>query len=101
MHFQQVSTWPPTEVQEALTNCLKYSGLACTEVNLDFREHELKLEVVDQGLSQTPGTDIALGRGLIGMQERVTAYGGKLEAGPCLERGYAVRAWLPLNLVTS
>lgn len=88
-------------VQEALTNCLKYSGLASTEVNLDFREHELKLEVVDRGHPLPLGTGAALGRGLLGMQERVAVYGGKLEAGPCLERGYAVRAWLPLNFVPS
>jgi signal transduction histidine kinase len=88
-------------VQEALTNCLKYSGLAMTEVNLEFREGELKLEVLDQGQPQPAGAAAALGRGLVGMRERVAVYGGTLEAGPCLERGYAVRAWLPLSLAPS
>ncbi len=88
-------------VQEALTNCLKYSGLALTEVNLEFRDHELKVEVLDQGQTVSSGAAAAVGRGLLGMRERVNMYGGKLEAGPCLERGYAVRAWLPLGLAAT
>jgi signal transduction histidine kinase len=84
-------------VQEALTNCLKYAGLAATQVNLDYRPDELKVEVIDQGEAQPSSSAEAVGRGLVGMRERVSVYGGKLEAGPCLERGYAVRAWLPLT----
>jgi hypothetical protein len=30
------------------------------------------------------------------MQERATIVGGRLEAGPRLGGGYAVRAWLPM-----
>jgi signal transduction histidine kinase len=82
-------------VQEALTNALRHSGLAPTEVMLDYRETELKVEVLDDGESPTPSTAGA-GRGLAGMRDRVALYGGTLEAGPRLGRGYAVRAWLPL-----
>jgi|SRR5579872_297837 len=87
-------------VQEALTNALKYSGLARTQVVLDYRDGELKLEILDDGpggpaasrIDAPPGR-----RGLAGMRERVVMYGGRLEAGPRLERGYAVRAWLPID----
>jgi signal transduction histidine kinase len=83
-------------VQEALTNAMRYAAGAPTEITLHYREDELKIEVLDDG----PGagrTDGAPGHGLTGMRERVAIFGGKLEAGPRLEHGYAVRAWLPLH----
>jgi signal transduction histidine kinase len=83
-------------VQEGLTNALKYSGLACTQVILDYRAAELKVEILDDGPGEQSGAGREHGRGLVGMQERVALYGGRLEAGARLERGYAVRAWLPL-----
>jgi signal transduction histidine kinase len=84
-------------VQEALTNALKHSGLAQTDVILDYRETELELEVRDQGDAARPPTNQGPGRGLIGMRERVALYGGTIEAGPRLPCGFAVRAWLPLT----
>jgi signal transduction histidine kinase len=84
-------------VQEALTNALKYSGLAHTDVILDYRDRELKLEVLDEGTAGQRAKDgPEPGRGLVGMRERVALFGGMLEAGPRLSGGYAVRAWLPL-----
>ncbi|MGH2390944.1 MAG: sensor histidine kinase, partial [Chloroflexota bacterium] len=83
-------------VQEALTNTLKYSGMAKTEVVLEYREAELKVEILDEGTGTAPSDGASQGRGLLGMQERVALYGGTFEAGPRLTRGFAVRAWLPL-----
>jgi signal transduction histidine kinase len=82
-------------VQEALTNALKFSGLAPTTVVLDYRAEELKLEVLDEGSAVAPSERAEAGRGLAGMRDRVAVYGGSLEAGPRPVRGYAVRAWLP------
>jgi signal transduction histidine kinase len=84
-------------VQEALTNALKHAGLAKTEVILDYREAELKIEILDEGIALPEEQNGHHGQGLVGMQERVALYGGTFEAGPRLERGYAVRAWLPLD----
>lgn len=84
-------------VQEALTNALKYAGLARTDVILDYREDELKIEVLDDGPGRSAAAGTGAGQGLVGMRERLALYGGTLEAGPRLERGYAVRAWLPLD----
>jgi len=88
-------------VHEALTNALKYSELARTEVILDYRDAELKVEVLDEGPGERSNTSTASGHGLVGMRERVALYGGRLGTGPRLERGYAVRAWLPLPLEIS
>ena len=90
-------------LQEALTNALKYARGAPTEITLDYREQELKIEVTDDapGLLRAPlaveGQAAGVGRGLAGMRERVAVFGGKLESGPRLQRGFAVRAWLPLG----
>jgi signal transduction histidine kinase len=83
-------------VQEALTNALRYAGQVRTEIAIEFREDALKVEVLDEGNGQRVVPDPSTGRGLAGMRERVTLYGGTLEAGPRLGRGYATRAWLPL-----
>jgi signal transduction histidine kinase len=84
-------------VQEALTNALKYAGRVRTEIALDYREDSLKVEVLDEGAGQRSQPGASPGRGLAGMRDRVALYGGTLEAGPRLGRGYAVRAWLPLS----
>jgi signal transduction histidine kinase len=80
-----------------LTNALKYASGAPTQVTVEYGEGELCLEVLDDG-SPAPATPAArgAGRGLLGMQERVAVFGGKLEAGRRPEGGFAVRARLPL-----
>ena len=71
--------------------------MAPTSVRLGYRPEELSLEVFSDGPS-SPSANGASGRGLTGMRERVALVGGRLEAGPCLERGFRVRAWLPTQL---
>ena len=82
-------------VQEALTNALRYARRAATLVRLTWEPAQLRLEILDDG----PGTDAIApsGRGLVGMRERASLVGGRLEAGPRIGGGYAVRAWLPLE----
>jgi signal transduction histidine kinase len=84
-------------VQEALTNALKHAGLVRTEVTIQYREADLMVEVLDEGTGSLGNGDGQHGHGLLGMRERVALYGGTLEAGPRPGRGYAVRAWLPLD----
>jgi signal transduction histidine kinase len=82
-------------LQEALTNTLKHAGPARARVTVRFLEHELQLEVTDDGRGATQNGDA--GHGLVGMRERVAIYAGRLQAGPQPGGGYAVRAQLPLE----
>jgi signal transduction histidine kinase len=85
-------------VQEALTNVLKHADGAPTRVDLHWTNDALELEILDQGLPHDERSQDALaGRGLAGMRERAAMYGGTLEAHPCRDRGYVVRAHLPLE----
>ncbi len=83
-------------LQEALTNVLKHAGAARARVVVTYAHDAIELEVVDDGRTQTRGH----GHGLVGMRERVMLYGGTLEAGPAEDRGYRVRARLPVDTTT-
>ena len=83
-------------VQEALTNALRYARQAATLVRLTWEPAQLRIEVLDDGPAADADGGDGSGRGLVGMGERATRVGGRLEAGPRLGGGYAVRAWLPL-----
>ena len=84
-------------VQEALTNVMKHAAGARTEVLVEYGERDLRLAVVDGGGTRAATAGAGAGRGLLGMQERVAAYGGDVEAGVLPEGGFAVRARLPME----
>jgi signal transduction histidine kinase len=81
-------------VQEALTNTLKHAQATRADVALRYRDAELDVEVRDDGSGG--GNGEGEGHGLIGMRERVTAFGGSLAAGPATTGGFAVAARFPL-----
>jgi signal transduction histidine kinase len=82
-------------VQEALTNALKHAGPARARVAVRYRRGEIELEISDDG----PGAAAASGsgHGLVGMRERVSVYGGRLETGSRPDGGYAVKVRLPFE----
>ena len=83
-------------VQESLTNVLKHAGPgAAAEVRILRDAHQLTVEVIDDGQGTDPASD-GQGHGLTGMQERMSLFGGRLQAGPLPSRGYRVRATVPL-----
>ena len=82
-------------IQEALTNALRYARRARTIVRLSYEPDQLRLEVLDDGPADAAEASEGSGRGLVGMEQRASLAGGRLEAGPRLGGGYAVRAWLP------
>jgi signal transduction histidine kinase len=95
-------------VQEALTNVSRHAGRASACVRLAYGTGTLTVQVDDDGdgpgrlahqgqanskhanLSQGPGL------GLVGMRERVSALGGRLQAGPQSAGGFRVRAEIPV-----
>lgn len=83
-------------VQEALTNALKHSGGAATRLALRYRSDAIEIEVVNEGRAQAAEGG-GSGGGLLGMRERVTLYGGQLEAGPEERGGFRVWALLPIR----
>ncbi|GCB44782.1 hypothetical protein SNL152K_2072 [Streptomyces sp. NL15-2K] len=82
--------------QEGLTNARKHAPGAEVTVSVTGAPGEgLTVSVrnppPDGEVSHVPGS----GQGLIGLAERATLAGGRLEHGPDEEGGFRVRAWLP------
>ena len=85
-------------VQEALTNVSRHAGCACVTVQLHYMPETLSVEVDNDGQATVSSTDTrpsGPGLGLVGMRERVSALGGRLQAGPQATGGFRVRAELP------
>ena len=81
-------------VQEGLTNAIKHAGAKRAEVLVRYADGKVELTVSDDGTGKGDGD--GGGHGLVGMRERVSVYGGDLEAGPQPEGGFRLRAILPV-----
>ena len=99
-------------VQEALTNSARHSGGTSAIVHVRYGEHDLEVEVTDNGpvrpgdpAGPAPGRGsgrarsqaTGSGHGIDGMTERASALGGTLRAGPRPGGGFGVLARLPLD----
>jgi signal transduction histidine kinase len=85
-------------VQEALTNTLKHGGAgARATVRLEFLPGELRVDIDDDGAGAATPATASAGGGLVGMRERVHAYGGDVRAGPGQPGGWKVSARLHLD----
>ena len=87
-------------IQESLTNCLKHAAATRAAVVVSYAGDELRVDVDDNGREQ-PAADVVAGHGLIGMRERVAAYGGQLTAGAGVDGGFHVEAHLPALALAS
>ncbi|MEI5099996.1 histidine kinase [Streptomyces sp. PmtG] len=88
-------------VREALTNVRKHAADA-SAVHVDVRltDGGLEVRVTDDGTAHPPPAPRERhpergGFGLVGLEERVRALGGRLTAGPRATGGWQVRAVLP------
>ncbi len=82
-------------IQEALTNALKYARDAAVAVQIDRRPDAVDVLITDDGGASE--SDLQGGRGLLGMRERVSVFGGTLDAGPQPHGGFRVHASLPIR----
>jgi signal transduction histidine kinase len=82
-------------VQEGLTNAIKHARAKRAEVLVRYTGGHVEVSVSDDGLGGGDGD--SGGHGLVGMRERVSVYGGDLEAGPRPEGGFRLRAILPVT----
>jgi signal transduction histidine kinase len=100
-------------VQEALTNVSRHAGgggdggggggggggdQVSASVHLHYTPETLAVQVIDDGQGRATGASTrpsGPGLGLVGMRERVSALGGRLQAGPRDGGGFHVRAELP------
>jgi signal transduction histidine kinase len=86
-------------VQEGLTNSIKHAAASRADVRVRYDGDHVEIEICDDGRG-ADGADAAAnggGHGLVGMRERVSIYGGELEAGPRAEGGFRLRARLPVT----
>lgn len=86
-------------IQEALTNALRHAPGAELMLSLDCR-HELQLTIENEPATATAPPTVGSGRGLLGIDERVTALGGTAEWGPTPAGGWRLHVQLPKPLGT-
>lgn len=83
-------------VQEALTNVLRHAPSSTARVSLRREGDTVLIEVTDDGAGErSPAAAPGTGNGVRGMQERASALGGDLVAGPREGGGWRVLATLP------
>jgi signal transduction histidine kinase len=85
-------------VQEALTNVMKHAPGAAVTVELAVSDNLVRVEILDDGGPREARTTTQpAGHGIVGMRERVGAFGGSLVASPRPGRGFKVVAEVPIE----
>jgi signal transduction histidine kinase len=82
-------------IQEGLTNTIKHAAASRADIRVRYDGDHVEIEVRDDGRG-IASTSNGGGHGLLGMRERVTIYGGELDAGPLAEGGFRLHARLPV-----
>ena len=85
-------------IQEALTNAAKYANPSIVTVSVRQNEERIEIEVLNPITIQAMPIEVGGGgRGLIGMDERVSILGGTLVAGPTGRGDFRILAELPMT----
>jgi len=80
-----------------LTNAAKHSGATKVTVDVEVREHTLRVTVCDDGAG---GAEPARGSGLLGLKDRAEAIGGTVTLESRRNLGTSLVAELPLDSAT-
>jgi signal transduction histidine kinase len=80
-------------VSEALANVAKHAPEATVSVRAEVVDRQLELDVADDGPG---GATPDGGSGLLGLEDRVAAVGGRVAIDSRPGRGTRLRAWLPV-----
>ena len=87
-------------VQEAVTNVARHAGQATASVRVAYGDHDVTVQIDDDGRGAIPLPAAGAGSGITGMRERTIALGGRLDVGPRPGGGFRVRAQLPVDGTT-
>ena len=87
--------------QEALTNAMRHAAARRAVVTLRCDADGVVVDIDDDGTSGPPSDRRRDGTGLVGMQERAAACGGRLSIGTSPLGGWRIRAWLPARAAWS
>jgi signal transduction histidine kinase len=93
---QQVEVAAYYVVSEALTNAAKHGRASLVEVELQIEQPLLRIAVRDDGVG---GADPGKGTGLIGLQDRVAAVGGRILIDSRPGAGTLLEVELPIDSV--
>ena len=85
-------------VREATTNLIRHSGAKHCRIILTRTNGQITAEVVNDGW-RVPATPA--GNGLRGLQERLSSFGGSLEASALPDAGFKLLALLPMERVST
>jgi PAS domain S-box-containing protein len=84
-------------LQEAMHNAVKHSNAKSMTVRLTCSDHELGLEIRDDGVGfDVEGARLAAGLGLISMRERIHLIGGEFEIQSSPGRGTKITGRAPI-----
>jgi signal transduction histidine kinase len=81
-------------VSEALTNAVKHAKANVVSITLEIRRGVVLLTIRDDGIG---GADPSLGSGLLGLNDRLEALGGRLAISSAPERGTTLMVEIPVD----
>jgi signal transduction histidine kinase len=81
-------------VSEALTNAITHANPSVVRIDVDLSDGLLTLSVDDDGVG---GADLGRGSGLIALEDRVEALGGKIKITSPRGRGTSLQVTIPID----